>query len=94
VFFNLKLRQLGRGVLKSSLTTTMITGSSALGEALPPHFQFQTLAKSEDTHKAQMEMGISFPPIWWFGMPEMRLRKIVIGLNEKGGMDDDEFASI
>jgi hypothetical protein len=92
VFFNSKLPQLGRGASKSSLTTTMITGSSGLGEALPPHFQFQMSAKSDDTQRAQMEMAIYFLPIWCkFGMPEQQKHKISIGLNEKGGMDDDEF---
>jgi hypothetical protein len=62
----------------------MITGSSALGEALPPHFQFQMSAKMDDTQKAQMEMAIYFPPIWCkFGMPERQMHKISIGLNEK-----------
>ena len=49
IFFNPKFPQLGRGTSKTSLTTTMICGSTAAGEALPPHFQFQTSAQSDET---------------------------------------------
>ena len=93
VFFNSLLPQLGRGTSKSSLTTTMITGSSALGEALPPHFQFQTSAQSEDTMRVRIDTAIYFPGVWCkFGMPEKTLCGVSIGLNEKGGMDEAEFA--
>jgi len=40
---------------KSSTTITMITGSSAAGEAIPPHFQFPTRAK-EDTAKIKNDV--------------------------------------
>lgn len=32
--------------IKSSVATTLITGSTAAGEAIPPHFQFATAAQS------------------------------------------------
>jgi hypothetical protein len=57
------LLQVGSRTSKSSLRTTMITGSNAICEAIPPHFQFQTSAKLEDTQQIQMEMGIYFEPI-------------------------------
>ena len=70
----------------------MITGSSALCEALPPHFQIQTSAQSEDTQRARIDSGIYFPSVWCkFGMPERRKCGVSIGLNEKGGMDEAEF---
>ena len=49
VFYNPLLQLTGRATSKSALTLTMITGSSASGEALPPHFQFQTAAQLDDT---------------------------------------------
>ena len=51
VFYNPLLPQTGRATSKSSLTTTMITGSNALGEAIPPHFQFQTSAILTETQR-------------------------------------------
>ena len=48
-FFNPKLPQLGTGTSKSALTSTLITGSNALGQGVPPHFQYPTSAKTEDT---------------------------------------------
>ena len=40
VFFDPRLPQTGKPTSKTGVTTTMITGSNAIGEALPPHFQF------------------------------------------------------
>ena len=40
--------QLGRATSKSALTKTMISGSNAAGEPIPPHFQFQTAAQTDD----------------------------------------------
>ena len=37
-----RLPQVGKTTSKSSQTVTMITGSNAYGEVLPPHFQFMT----------------------------------------------------
>ena len=47
----------------SALTLTMITGSSAAGEAIPPHFQFQTKSKTEDTQRVRMEMFKYMPKV-------------------------------
>ncbi len=57
VFYNPLLSLTGKATSKSALTLTMITGSSASGEALPPHFQFQTAAQSDDTQRARIEMA-------------------------------------
>ena len=72
----------------------MITGSNALGEALPPHFQFQTAAQSIETQRIQLDTAIYFPNVMCkFGMPQQVGRGASIGVNKKGGMDDDdEFA--
>ena len=41
---------------KSSSTNTTITGSSAAGEPIAPHFQFPTKAKNKDNMKIEYEM--------------------------------------
>ena len=48
--------QLGKGMSKSSLPTIMITGINAAGEAIPPHFQFQTKAQTEETQQMRNEL--------------------------------------
>ena len=55
-FYDPRLPTIGRGASKSALTSTMITGSTAAGEAIPPHFQFQTKAQMEDAQRIRMEM--------------------------------------
>jgi hypothetical protein len=47
VFEDPRLLQVGKPTSKSLQTVTMIAGSNALGEALPPHFQFTSSAKTE-----------------------------------------------
>ncbi len=63
VFYNPLLSLSGKVTSKSALMLTMITGSSASGEALPPHFQFQTVAQSDDTQHACIEMAAYFPKV-------------------------------
>jgi len=92
IFYNPLLPLTGRPTSKSSLSTTMITGSSASGEAIPPHFQFQTSAQSDETQRARIELAVYLPGVSCkFGMPERMARAVSVGFNEKGGMDDDEF---
>jgi hypothetical protein len=47
--------QLGMPTSKTALTTTMITGSNAAGEALPPHFQFQTATQTDENESMRNE---------------------------------------
>ncbi len=42
------LPQVGNPTSKTSQTTTVINGSNAWGEELPPHFQFMTNAQTEE----------------------------------------------
>ena len=91
-YYNVRFPQLGKATSKSALSTTMISGSSAAGEAIPPHFQFQTSATSAEGEAIRIEMiryllnvkGI-------FGWETEQEFPISIGLNSKGGMDDDNF---
>ncbi|KAL7546421.1 hypothetical protein ACHAWF_015054 [Thalassiosira exigua] len=92
VFFDPNLPNPGKGTSKSSKTTTMITGSNAAGEALPPHFQFQTDAKTDEGQRFRNEM------MEWmlnvrgkFGGDAEKSWPCTFGMNAKGGMDDDEF---
>lgn len=92
VFYNPHLPLVGRATSKTNATTTMITGSNAAGEAIPPHFQFMTAAQSEENQRLRMEMAIYFPPVVCkFGMDEAKPIQVSFGMNEKGGMDEIEF---
>jgi hypothetical protein len=42
-FYSHTLPNLGKSTIKSSVSTTMITGSTAAGEAILPHFKFLLL---------------------------------------------------
>ena len=71
----------------------MITGSNAWGEALPAHFQFMTSAQTDDGKQIRNEcvrymMNVKGE----FGLGEVVLKPVSIGMNEKGGMDEEEFA--
>ena len=82
-----RLHQVGKASSKSSLTSTMITGSNAAGEAIVPHFQFQSKAKSDDTMQLQYDVVEHMPRVVvQFGCEEERF-----GQNENGGMDEVEF---
>ena len=71
---------------------TLITGSTALGEAIPPHFQFSTKSKSDDTMKLRSELVRYMPDTWGkFGCTERRSWPTTYGMNTKGGMDEGEF---
>ena len=55
-----RLPSVGKLTSKTSQTTTMIGGSNALGEALPPHFQFSSNAQSEETMQIRTEAALFF----------------------------------
>jgi hypothetical protein len=74
----------------------MITGSNVYGEALPPHFQFTSSAQTDEGKMITVDcirymkkvrgvsgMGAGATSEESFG--------VTIGLNEKGGMDMEEF---
>ena len=92
-FFDPNIPQTGKTVSKSSVTYTLICGSSAAGEALPPHFQFSTTAKTEDRQKLKLDV-VAFMQktrgTW--GFESEQLMPVTMGMNEKGGMDDAELA--
>jgi hypothetical protein len=82
----------GKRTNKDSLTATLICGSNAAGEALPPHFQFQTKATTDDGQRLRNEVFAYCPRVLGkFGTEEERSWDCTFGLNTKGGMDDREF---
>jgi len=79
-------------VNKSSYKTTLIFGSTAAGEPIPPHFQFKTAAKTNEGQRMSID---------WFGLcPHVRGKfghdapkdfPVTFGMNEKGGMNSVEL---
>ena len=55
-YYDVWFPQLGKSTSKSALSTTMVTGSTAAGEPLPPHFQFQTSSQSAENESIRIEM--------------------------------------
>jgi hypothetical protein len=92
IFFSDALPNLGKARIKSSVATTMITGSTAAGEAIPPHFQFATAAQSAETQRLNIQLDTFMVGIKGkFGHAEERLFPCTTAMNEKGGMDQKEF---
>jgi hypothetical protein len=70
----------------------MITGSNAAGEALPPHFQFMTAAQSDDNESIRNEcLRNMLDIVRFFGHEEKQQMPVSLGMNAKGGMDNNEF---
>ena len=70
----------------------MMSGSSAAGESIPPHFQFQKSATSAKGEAIRIEMVRFLLPVEGiFGWGTKQEFPISFGLNSKGGMDDDDF---
>ena len=91
-FFDPRFPQLGKGTSKSAMTTTMIGGSNAAGEALPPHFQFQTKATTPEKERMRTELAVFMPNVvGTFGNTVEKAWPVTYGMNEKGGMDNVEF---
>ena len=86
------LPQTGKVVAKSSQTMTMICGINAAGESLPPHFQIPTTAKSDEAKRLRADIALYMHYIngkW--GFEEECQKSVTFGMNERGGMDEDEF---
>ena len=91
-FYDKRFPQLGKATSKTALTTTMISGSSAAGEPLPPHFQFQTSAQTAEAEYIRIEcIRYMLDVRAQFGHDTEQSFPISLGLNSKGGMDVDEF---
>ena len=92
VYVGKNLPNVGKAFSKTSITVTMITGSTAAGEAIPPHFQFSTMATSENRMRLRSELLQFMPYIKGkFGCNSIREWPVTFGMNLKGGMDDAEY---
>ena len=73
-----------------SQTITMIIGSNSWGEALPPHFQFMFSAKTDEGKQVWNDcIRYMQRTIGNFGLGEEKSLPVSIGMNEKGGMDEE-----
>ncbi len=81
-----------RPAAKSSLSCTGIFGSNATGECVPIHWQLPTAATTKDCEKLRFDFLRHISSTRGrFGCEEERVWPCTIGMNEKGGMNDDEF---
>jgi len=77
---------------KSRYSSTVICGSSASGEAIPPHFQLKTLAKSDATTRISVNWFLhSASMVGKFGFDTPRELPSTFGMNERGGMNSVEL---
>jgi len=91
-FYDPHLPIASRSVAKSSLACTGLFGSNAAGECIPPLFQLPKSATAEEREKVRYEFQTHILDIRGrFGCVEERRWPCTIGMNEKGGMTDDEF---
>ncbi len=91
-YYDVRFPQLGKATSKSALTTTMISGSTAAGEPLPPYFQFQTTAQTAEAEAIRIEtIRYMLDVRGTFGHKSEQSFPVSFGLNNKGGIDDDEF---
>jgi hypothetical protein len=91
--YNPRFPVVGKATCKNLLTSTLITGSTAAGEAFLPHIQYVTKAKTPETMHLDVDVAEHVPRVLGkFGCEEERTWPVLFGQNEKGGMDEEEFA--
>ena len=77
---------------KSSYSCTLICGSCADGQALPPHFQLCTAAQTVETQAINFDCFLKAPGIkGTWGCGEETVKYVTFGCNKKGGMDSEEL---
>ena len=92
LIYDPRFPMVGKATSKSLLSSTMIAGSNAAGEALPPHIQFAMKAQSLEAMHLDFDVVEHVPQVLGrFGCEEERAWPVTFGQNEKGGMDDIEF---
>jgi len=79
-------------VNKCSYKTTLIFGSTAAGEPIPPHFLFKTAAKTSEGQRISIEWFSLCPRLRGkFGHDVPKDVPVIFGMNEKGGMNSVEL---
>ena len=79
-------------VNKCGYKTTIICGSAATGEPIPPHFQFKSAAKTAEGERISVDWFRLCPQIHGqFGYETPQKFPVTFGMNEKGGMNAVEL---
>ena len=79
-------------VNKSGHSCTVICGSNAAGEPLPPHFQLKTAAQTSERERIGIDwIANSKNVMGRIGLPERRELACTFGMNDKGGMNAVEL---
>jgi len=92
VFTSPDLSSGGTAANKSGYSSTIICGSNAAGEALPPHFQLKSLAQQDCTQRISVDWFLhAATVVGKFGFDEPKELPTTFGLNEKGGMNTIEL---
>ncbi len=79
-------------VAKSSYKCTGISGSNAVGEVVPPHFQLPTAVTAVEHKKVQFDFFVHIKKTHGqFGCNKVKKWPCGFGTNKKGGMNDVEF---
>jgi len=77
---------------KLRYSPTIICGSNAEGDAIPPHFQLKILAKSSHRERFSVEFIARCNDVWGvFGHKCPMLLPCAFGLNDKAGMNSIEL---
>jgi hypothetical protein len=78
----------GKATCKTALTSTLITDSTAAGEAFPPHNQYVAKAKTPETMRLYVDVAEHVPRVLGkFGCKEERTWSVSFGQIEKGGLE-------
>jgi len=92
VFTNPYVTGGGTSANKSGHSSTIICGSNAAGEALPPHFQLKSLAQQDSTQRISIDWFVhAHNVLGTFGHESERVLPTTFGLNTKGGMNTIEL---
>jgi hypothetical protein len=79
-------------VNKSGYSATIIFGSSAAGEPLPPHFQLKSTAKTAETQRMSSAwFQHTHSILVTYGFETLQERPCTFGMNEKAGMNSIEL---
>jgi hypothetical protein len=91
-FFSPTITGGGTSVNKSGYCLTVICGSNAASEPLPPHFQLKVLAQSAERERISANWILnSMRVVAQFGHSEANDFPCTFGMNEKGGMNAVEL---
>jgi hypothetical protein len=89
-FYDPNLSRTGNAQSKTSGQCTLIFGSNALGQPLPPHFQLKTNTKIEEHIKIRLDVLEHIPKIRAGYGDGRKEHSCTFGANEKGGMNTPE----